>query len=227
MSLPQVYTLQITANDTTLIASSQTNAAGQPLVFNTPNTDYIMPGGIARRITVGSTANISSANFAIFGLDSLGQQVTENITGVNNNSVSSNTTYSVVQAIINNNGVGPVFAGLGIACQTNPIQLDYNRINGQYGSVQFEVSGGTSPNFATFGRIYPWIQMRPGNVGNANGSAMRVNSPISNNAIAGLTGNASLVGNLDRYYSQLYITMSFADSTPGIIRATVLQPGLV
>lgn len=227
MSLQTVYTFEVTALDPELIASAQTNAAGQLLIFKNPNTDYIVPGGIARTIAIGSTANITSSSFTVIGRNEKGEKVSDSVTGINNSIVETTVFFQTVEKIINVNGVGPVYAGLGKIGGLLPYTFDLNRINSGYATVQVEVSGLSGPEYNMEGTLSQFQVIRPNNLGDAGGSAIAFPT-IEYFPITGLTaGSTSTLVQLDQYYSAITMVMTVLTYLPGYIRITIMQPGLV
>lgn len=125
---PAIY--NYAAATTTSIATSQGGTSGVALTFNSATFDVtnistsqvIADGGQSNRsVALASTANLSSVLFTIAGFGPTGA-VTQTITGPNNSTVYTTTSYSIVSSIIPNAtfiGASGVTAGFGTSGYTS------------------------------------------------------------------------------------------------------------
>lgn len=115
---------------TTSIATSQGGTSGvaitlNPLTYDVTNiatSQVIADGGQSNRsVALTSTANLSSVQFTIAGFGPTGV-VTQTITGPNNSTVYTTTSYTILSSIIPNAtfiGASGVTAGFGTSGYTN------------------------------------------------------------------------------------------------------------
>ncbi|MBW1845534.1 MAG: hypothetical protein JRI94_00010 [Deltaproteobacteria bacterium] len=117
---PKQINFDTLANDTDYLASSQQLAAAGYLALLPAAAGKFIP----QKVTLTSAGNIATVVFTIVGLGQNGEPQTEDITGINGNTVASTLYYTAITSIYGDAGTGAssVEAGInGIASFIYPV----------------------------------------------------------------------------------------------------------
>jgi VCBS repeat-containing protein len=123
---PVIITRSLVAADANGIAENQTTAGAADLVLN----GALVAGGVAvlgaqRKVAAASTGNIATVIFTVYGTDDASRVITDTITGVNNNSVSTVLDFATVLRVTTSAAVGTnVEIGTSAVGAAMPVPLD-------------------------------------------------------------------------------------------------------
>lgn len=139
---PKIVAIVPAAASTNDICLSQTRASAGALTLNGAKAGTTL--AFARQLEVTSSANIAARVFTIVGTDANGRSITDTVTGVNNNSVSTTKYFATVSSVSVDASFSPnnVTVGTTEALATKMYPLDhYDEIAAQ---VAVELTAGTA-----------------------------------------------------------------------------------